>query len=407
MAVALAAVAGWQSVQNDDESVDCFSEDLEDEEGHYHEGEEGGDDSNMNSSIRDTQSDVSMRDIREARKKHTLLGDILSAIYDARYAAPIFAAFAAFLLYQITIAPYSDSNSNAWKDQMAIDSRPFGLIRPNLTDHEMLYIHRVCMYAETSFELPLPSYDTIKIRFQTSVSDHGNDPPPDIFFQGVTFGITSQNPYNLEYTGQMEFASEDLYTDLLNMHPRPTTIMKRLASYNQTRWTESGYAVHFSYSDLLKSGKLSSDRRQPWKRVVDDVIEIARDYKQVYITVWYPHAFGQLEERPTTSSLSSEGTSTMTTSGDGSQTTNDNLSGTRTIDLENDEDDVYAKHIPYAKIVKERKHESTVILQEIIPTRTGLGTIQSSTVVWLSAVNGSEPGAFPPQIIYQQAQKKT
>ena len=400
MAAALAAVAGFQSVQND--NLDCFDEDIEEEERQYH---EGGDDMNLGTEV--NQSDMSMRDIREAQKKHTLLGDILSAIYDARFAAPIFAAFSAFLVYQVTIAPYSDSNANAWKDQMAIDSRPFGLIRPNLSDHEMTYMHRVCMYAETSFELPLPSYDTIKIRFHTSVSDHGNDPPPDIFFQGVTFGITSQNPYNLEYTGQMEFLSEDLYADLLNMHPRPTSIMKRLASYNKTRWMESGYAVHFSYSDLLKSGKLSSDRRQPWKRVVDDVIEIARDYKQVYITVWYPHAFGQLEERRTSSSSSSSlGVSTTAMSGDGSQTTNNELSGVHTIELDNDEDDEYAKRVPYAKIVKERKHESTVILQEIIPTRTGLSAIQSSTVVWLSAVNGSAPSVFAPQIIYQQEQKK-
>ena len=257
------------------------------------------------------------------------------------------------------------------------------------------------MYAETSFVLPLPSYDTVKIRFHTSVSDHGNDPPPDIFFQGVTFGITSQNPYNLEYTGQMEFASEDLYADLLNMHPRPTSVMKRLASYNQTRWMESGYAVHFSYSDLLKSGKLSSDRRQPWKRVVDDIIEIARDYKQVYITVWYPHAFGQLEERHTSSSRD---ISTTAVSGDSSQTTDDNLPGIRSVELDDDDED--AKQVPYTKIIKQRKHESSVILQEIIPTRTGLGAIQSSTVVWLSAVNGSAPSIFSPEIIFQQEKKK-
>ena len=396
MAVALAAVAGWQSVQNDD--LACFDDDLEDEEEHFH---EAGNDSDMNMGIEDNQSDASMRDMNEAQKNHTFLGDILSAIYDARFAAPIFAAFSAFLVYQLTIAPYSDSNANAWKDQMAIDSRPFGLIRPNLSDHEMTYIHRVCMYAETSFVLPLPSYDTVKIRFHTSVSDHGNDPPPDIFFQGVTFGITSQNPYNLEYTGQMEFASEDLYADLLNMHPRPTSVMKRLASYNQTRWMESGYAVHFSYSDLLKSGKLSSDRRQPWKRVVDDIIEIARDYKQVYITVWYPHAFGQLEERHTSSSRD---ISTTAVSGDSSQTTDDNLPGIRSVELDDDDED--AKQVPYTKIIKQRKHESSVILQEIIPTRTGLGAIQSSTVVWLSAVNGSAPSIFSPEIIFQQEKKK-
>lgn len=42
-----------------------------------------------------------------------------------------------------------------------------------------------------------------------------------------------------------------------------------------------GLAVHFSYSDLEKQGKLSSDVLQPWKRVLEDVLILARQFKQV------------------------------------------------------------------------------------------------------------------------------
>jgi hypothetical protein len=311
----------------------------------------------------DTMNVASLRKLRN----QTISGDIKASIYEARFTAPLVAAFAALLVYQITVAPYQ-SNKNRWQDQTAADSRPFSLIRPNLTDHEMLYIQRVGMNAETAFVLPSPSYDTVKLRFQSSVSSQGTVSPPDIFFKGVTFGITSQNPYSLEYTGQLDFASDDLYADLLNMHPRPTSVMERRAVYNQTQWSEAGFAVYFSYSDLMKNGKLSSDKLQPWKRVADDVIQIARDYKQVYVTVWYPHSFGR------------------------QRATNPTYVG------QQDPEISAALYAARDDATSPRTFE--VILQEILPTRTGLNGIKSSSVVWLSAINGSATVTAPP--IYQR-----
>lgn len=311
---------------------------------------------------------INVARLRDELRNQTISGDIKASIYEARFTAPVVAAFVALLVYQITIAPYSD-NKYRWQDQTAADSRPFNLIRPNLTDQEVLYIQQVSMNAETAFVLPSPSYDTVKLRFQSSVSSHGTEAPPDMFFQGVTFGITSQNPYSLDYTGQLEFDADDLYADLQNMHPRPTCVMQRHAMYNQTQWSEGGFAVYFSYSDLKKNGKLSSDKRQPWKRVVDDVIQIAREYKQVYITVWYPHSFGR------------------------QRVTNPVYVGQQQQYVQDRE----GSAAPYAaneNMTNSRTFE--VILQEILPTRTGLNGIKSSAVVWLSAINGSAPSTAPP-----------
>ncbi len=43
-------------------------------------------------------------------------------------------------------------------------------------------------------------------------------------------------------------------------------------------------------------------------------------------------------------------------------------------------------------------HKHEIVIQQVIPTRTGLDGIKSSVTVWLSAVNGSEP-MLPPRIV--------
>ena len=296
----------------------------------------------------DEDNDEDSAAIDAIRAAGSFVDDLKASFYEARFTVPLVAAFSAFIAYQITIAPYADSS--AWHDQVAADNRPFGVVRPNLSDSEMHYIQRVMMNAETSFVLPLPSYDTVKLRFHTSVPDQGTVAPPDIFYRGVMFGLTSQNPFNLEYTGQLDFSLDDLYSDLMEMHPRPTNIIKRSAGYNQTRWSDVGFAVHFLYSDLLKCGKLSSDRRQPWKRVFEDVVQIARDYKQVYITAWYPHSFGReatknpvyVGQQALTMSAAAGSSNVRPGSSDNGDQTN---------------------------VARPRQFE--VILQDIIPTRTG------------------------------------
>lgn len=113
----------------------------------------------------------------------------------------------------------------------------------------------------------------------------------------------------------------------------------RSAICNQTDWIESGFAVYYSYRHLKEHGKLSSDSLLPWKRIVEEVLNVARKHSQTYITVWYPSTFGKSS-------------------------------------------DVY-------------NHMHQVIIQKIIPTRTGLNLMSSTVVVWLAKVNDTKPIVHP------------
>jgi hypothetical protein len=43
-----------------------------------------------------------------------------------------------------------------------------------------------------------PGVTSVQLRFHSSVSKHGNFPPPDVFYAGVVFGITWENSHALE-----------------------------------------------------------------------------------------------------------------------------------------------------------------------------------------------------------------
>jgi hypothetical protein len=88
----------------------------------------------------------------------------------------------------------------------------------------------------------------------------------------------------------------------------------------------------------LCSGYLSSDPNAPWKRTVQPILKIARKYRQLYVTQWYPSKFGSQDL--------------------------DQLTGNR--------------------------HLHETVVRQIIPTRTGLNNIKSTGVVWLWLKNGTE-----------------
>ena len=310
--------------------------------------------------------------------------DIKVSIFDARYTAPIVAVLGIILAYQVTIAPYQTENHITKKTEQA-DNQPLGLLRPQLSHQEMVYIQNVAMNMETEFSMPLPSMDAVKLRFHSTVSEHGTHNPPELFYEGVTFGLTHENPYNLLYTAQSTAAKKDLLSDLLGMNPRPTHVMNRTASFNSTSNNETGYAVHFSYADLAKQGKLSSDRREPWKRVLEDVLQIARDYKQIYITVWYPHSFGK---RALTVKKEKNGL-----------TDKSDADADKKLEIVDSADDttVGAK----VRDAEAPLHRLEVVLQQIIPTRTGMSQMKSTATVWMSALNQTEPHAFKPLGIHR------
>jgi len=289
----------------------------------------------------------------------TVFDDIIAAFINSRYMAPLVALFGIFLAYHITIAPYQthvdSTNSPMTMDELA-------LIRPVLSETELFSIQHITLRAETEFRLPDPSSDLIKIRFFSSINphiDYGNRRLPDMFYKGVTFGITTENSHDIPYTGQSTSSLSELYYDLNSMFPKPTAIMERTSLLNTTGWHEAGYGVYFSYADLEKQGKLSNDHRKEgkWARVSEDMMWIARKYRQVYITVWFPHQFGVFPEDKDTK----------------------------------DEDDEGLGEYKYHTII-----------QKTLPTRTGLFELSSTGVVWLSALNRSSEVGPPPKVIRRE-----
>lgn len=100
-----------------------------------------------------------------------------------------------------------------------------------------------------------------------------------------------------------------------------------MSSLNVSQWNDSGFAVYFSFMDLRLQKRLSEEPGRPWKLILDDIIEIARMFRLVYVTMWYPNQFG---------------------------------SGV-TID--------------------ELRNHSTIV-QQVFPTRTGLNSLKSTVTVW-------------------------
>lgn len=91
---------------------------------------------------------------------------------------------------------------------------------------------------------------------------------------------------------------------------------------------------------------LSSDTLQPWKRVLDPILWTARKFKQVYITVWYPYQFG---------------------------------------------DPIKTEKITYPL----RKFRHINIIQSVIPTRTGLDGLKSTSAVWMMEKNNTRVEIAP------------
>jgi hypothetical protein len=119
---------------------------------------------------------------------------------------------------------------------------------------------------------------------------------------------------------------------------------------------------------------LSSDRLAPFKRVKEEILIIARKFKQIYITIWYPSQFG-MSDQPD--------------DGDGDGSVNSEKKTRRTTEEEETEKrrQRYSHYEPKEKM----KYKYTTIIQSVIPTRTGLNAVVSNAVVWLSAVNHTAP----------------
>lgn len=210
--------------------------------------------------------------------------------------------------------------------------------------------------------------------------------------------------------------------------PKPTYFMRRSAVSNDSLWEESGFAMYYSYADLQNIGKLSSDADKPWKRILEPVLDLARRYKQPYVTVWYPRAFGappseaalaaekrrRLQEdsgspaaripavqqarllrdlqllppRKTTKPppLAAAAAAAAVSSRDGRHGALNFVAG-----VARDAANVDVEAAAMSTVHRPHPLQHSVLLQEVIPTRTGLDGLKSSAVVWLQAVDDLAP----------------
>jgi hypothetical protein len=101
---------------------------------------------------------------------------------------------------------------------------------------------------------------------------------PSLFYEGVMFGISSLNSFDVDFTGSPPRSSlTSLHSDLEDLSP--SFVVDRLATCNQSvGWRDEGFAVYFSYRDLAASGRLGGDHRLPgggrWARVSEGRLTI-------------------------------------------------------------------------------------------------------------------------------------
>lgn len=282
-------------------------------------------------------SDEDLDEEMDRRANISIWRDFYQSVYDSRYYSIIACFVGFYCAYQITIAPYKTVRPILSEEQKSMDALKF--IRPVLSGDEIAAIHHKTMFAETSFHFRGEINDVISVRHFTSASKAGNFAPPQIFYDGVFYGLSWENSHNIDY--YLPGSSIDiLEEELSKIEPKPSFTTLRISQCNNSRWTERGLAAYYSFDDLRSKGWLSSDEMRPWKRTENVILDLARNLKMAYIYVWYPHRFGEVN----------------------------NL----------------------------KPHHHKVIIQEVIPTRTGIDRIKSSVTVWLSAINGSEPTSLPP-----------
>jgi len=308
----------------------------------------------------------------------TVWEDLFQSLYDVRMVAPFLALLGILLTYHLTIAPYR--NYNHYEESTILSD--LSTVRPILSENTLMDIQQIAFRAETELMMPPPFSGTVSYRFFQSVDKHGNFELPPMFYEGVLFGITAENSHHIKYSNAPDLSQKELFDELINMKPVPTYILLRSATCNSTMWRESGYGVYFSYKDLTKQGMLSSDRLAPFKRVKEEVLVIARKFKQIYITIWYPSQFG-MSDQADDDDGSGGGVSIGSSSGVGKTKMKRSE--------EEEEKEKKRQHYSHYEPKEKMKHKYTTIVQSIVPTRTGLNALVSNAVVWLSAVNDTIP----------------
>ena len=175
------------------------------------------------------ESEINKR-IERHRQSPGILSELKESFWEARYVGLVSAIIGLLLALNITVIPYRGARWLASDIRIPSTMADLKRIRPVLSADEMGRVQRDLMGAETQFWLPEPWFDRIKLRFDREVSKEGHHKPPDMFYTGVTYGMTAYNSHDLEYSSDLaEGAFESLGNDLRNMKPFPSAVMQRNA----------------------------------------------------------------------------------------------------------------------------------------------------------------------------------
>eukprot|EP01031_Cornospumella_fuschlensis_P027872 gene27872-33656_t len=291
------------------------------------------------------------------KKQYSVFEDLRHVLYEVRFVLPIAVGIAAFLAYQLLIAPY-----RVEVQRMRPESIDLAKLRPILSKEEQMKIREDIFYAETTLALPHPPYDLITLAYPTQNSRFGARALPEMFFQGIGVVLTCENSHNVEYTAQNTYTLDHLENELRTMTPKPTYILKRTTQNNHTGWHEQGLYLHYAYSHLTEQGlRMDPNVQTPFTPLLPPLLSLARRYRRVYIVVYYPHIFGDGEKS-------------------------------------------VAHSNPYPR--HRAEHKYTSIIQQIVPTRTGLDSIKASSVVWLTKVNGEDAHLYDHEFMSNRVFKK-
>lgn len=216
---------------------------------------------------------------------------------------------------------------------------PAPSLRPFLHPHEVHSIRNDVQSSQTTFHIHGSSYS---LRHFKSVSNDGTFHPPGIFYQGVFFGLIENSSHRYEYLRNQSISilRRNVSSEMELLHPTPTSVHRRVSQHDNG-FVETGYGIHYSFDDLKNQGMHSSDTKQPWKRILVKIIDLGVKLDVPYVLIWHPNYYGK-------------------------------KNGLR-----------------YEHIV-----------QTIVPTRTGYGSLRNSRAVWLSAINNTIPKREP--LVYRK-----
>ena len=326
-----------------------------------------------------TKKMVETRKRRSLRMPLTLFEELEEVWKEARLFSFVWTALAACLAY-LALFPLpsfpllSRLSSIANTSSTAKDIMNRGVsTRPHLLPHEITLIQRNLLHAETIFQIP--HYRNVSLRHFPSVKHDGNVQPPDLFFKGIIFGFPLQSLNNLQYRrhlliNELRAGIEDdrlglalrkllaeldvqptSFIDL--QHSSPSSSSSSTSSFSSSsssssRFRDIGLGVYYSFKDLEAGGRISSDRLEPWKRIAASVKQVAASLDVPYFLQWAPHHFGDIKKTPASS-------------------------------LKDKNDWRFSPSSEY----------HAVVLQTIVPVRTGYQALRSQHVVWLAAGDSS------------------